>query len=341
MERSEDNLQWIVGETSTVLLERLTPVELDFEKFKASWESLTDKEFVRSIWMKDSQNMSMDIKGAGINKSSKIRTREFGPLFSKIEHNKVLYLAMKFSKSTQDGFRKEGKVKENKWALTKWVQDYPKSIKGTWNSLADSKAKSVQWLLINHALPVGSRIIRNGPSPCRRCNCQYSTLKHVFEECPRAQAIWAAVNEGWEKRFKSPLVFDFRNALNPGADKEFSTKVYDTVGAITVHQIWLDYCAITHDNPKGNIPELELGDAILSTFFLTMKAELGLLKKDFEWWLNKEQYSPGILSKGEVEEALSLLQERIGTIDELLKGYLVLHLGVLGPSMDDVLTIFM
>ena len=221
------------------------------------------------------------------------------------------------------------------------MQDYPKSIKGAWNSLADSRAKSVQWLLINHALPVGARIIRNGVSPCKRCPCQYSTIKHVFEECPRAKAIWAAVNEGWENRFNTPLTFDFRNALNLGRDKEFSTKVYDSVGAITVQQIWLDYCAITHDNPKGNIPELELGDAILSTFFLTMKAELGLLKKDLEWWLNKEHYSPGILAKEEVEEALLLLRTRMCTIDELLKGYLVQHLGVFGPSMDDVLTFFM
>ena len=70
-----------------------------------------------------------------------------------------------------------------------------------------------------------------------------------------------------------------------------------------------------------------------------MKAKLGLLKKDLEWWLNKEHYSPGILSKGEVEEAL--LKERTSTIDELLRGYLVLHLGVFGPSMDRVLTFFM
>ena len=99
---------------------------------------------------------------------------------------------------------------------------------------------------------MGARIIRNGPSPCKRCSCQYSTLKHVFDECPRAQAIWAAVNEGWEKRFNAPLVFDFRGALNPGADKEFSTKVYDSIGAITVQQIWLDYCAKTHDNPLSS-----------------------------------------------------------------------------------------
>jgi hypothetical protein len=163
-------------------------------------------------------------------------------------------------------------------------------------------------------------------------------MRHVFEECPRAKAIWAAVNEGWTEKFKAPLVFDLRGALNPGTDKDFSTKVFDTVSAITVQQIWLDYCAITHDHPSGNIPELELGDAILSTFFLTMKAELGLLNKDLEWWLNKERYSPGILAKEEIVEALLLLQDRISTLDELLKGYLVLHLGVFGQRMDDVIT---
>ena len=166
----------------------------------------------------------------------------------------------------------------------------------------------------------------------------YSTIKHVFEDCPRAKAIWAAVNEGWVKKFNTPLSFSFRSTLNPGQDKEFSTKVYDTIGAITVQQIWLDYCAVTHDNPKMNIPELELGDAILSTFFLTMKAELGLLKKDLEWWLNKEHFSPGILEKEEIAEALLLLNERISTLDELRMGYLVLHLGIFGPLMADILT---
>ena len=99
------------------------------------------------------------------------------------------------------------------------------------------------------------------------------------------------------QKFNSPLVFDFRGALNPGTDNEFSTKVYDTLGAITVHQIWLDYCAVTHENPKSGIPELEVGEAILSHFFLTMKAELGLLNKDLEWWIHKEHFSPGITSK--------------------------------------------
>ena len=155
---------------------------------------------------------------------------------------------MKFSKSTDGGFRKEGTVKDNKWVLTKWVQDYPKSIKGAWNSLADSRAKSVQWLLINHALPVGARIIRNGISPCKRCPCQYSTIKHVFEECPRAKAIWAVVNEGLENCFNAPLTFDFRNALNPGRDKEFSIKVYDSVGAITVQQIWRLHLLSNHES---------------------------------------------------------------------------------------------
>jgi hypothetical protein len=113
--------------------------------------------------------------------------------------------------------------------------------------------------------------------------------------------------------------------------------VYDTLGAITVHQIWLDYCAITHGNPKGNLPELEIGESILSHFFLTMKAELGLLKKDLEWWHRKEHYSPGITSKEEVAEALLLLQERITTIDGMLRGYLISHLGSFGPRISDII----
>ena len=94
---------------------------------------------------------------------------------------------------------------------------------------------------------------------------------------------------------------------------------------------------MTHENPKSGIPELEVGEAILSHFFLTMNAELGLLNKDLEWWIHKEHFSPGITSKEEVEEAIILLKERISTIDEMLRGYLVKHLGALGPRISDII----
>ena len=80
LERSEDNLQWMTREPLIVKLERLTPVSLEFEKFKAEWESLTNKESVQAIWHKDSPDMTLSVHGPRINKSSELRTREFGPL---------------------------------------------------------------------------------------------------------------------------------------------------------------------------------------------------------------------------------------------------------------------
>src|SRR5882757_7297352 len=97
---------------------------------------------------------------------------------------------MKFANSANGNFDKESKVKYNKFVGAGVIKDLKESAQNCWKSIAPSRDKSTQWLLINHALPVENRIHRNDNTICRRCQRGPEDLPHVFGSCSRAQGIY-------------------------------------------------------------------------------------------------------------------------------------------------------
>lgn len=90
------------------------------------------------------------------------------------------------------------------------MRDYYTSIKRSWKCVASSKAKSTQWLLINHALPVKNRLgDRKEVTTCVVCKGQGVDHSHVFNSCPRASQIWEEVNSGLSEKFNVEIQFSF------------------------------------------------------------------------------------------------------------------------------------
>jgi hypothetical protein len=57
-------------------------------------------------------------------------------------------------------------AKENKWVNSRRIRDYFSSVKKCWCSISSSQVKSTCWLIINHALPVASRVNRKVVTTC-------------------------------------------------------------------------------------------------------------------------------------------------------------------------------
>ena len=68
----------------------------------------------------------------------------------------------------------------------------------------------------------------------------------MFEQCPRAVKIWDETNKQLEEKYNIKIPISFDEALNPGRNPDPVGQILDAAVAITVHQIWLDYCDYMH-----------------------------------------------------------------------------------------------
>ncbi len=143
------------------------------------------KKYVHTIWNPDSRDQKGAISGGALDEKKVMSIREFGPKFPTDKRNEILYKACLFDKKAYNGFKKETKPKVNKWTLSGDIANLKRSAKDCWATYADSKSKSTNWLLINHALPVMERIKKKGEvTTCPRCGKGPVDLEHVFNSCP-------------------------------------------------------------------------------------------------------------------------------------------------------------
>lgn len=198
------------------------------------------------------------------------------------------------------------------------MHDFDRSIKAGWKTLASSKDKGTWWLLINHSLPVKSRIDRKNDTFCNVCKGKGVDHTHVFNNCPRAKEIWKGVNLGTKERFGIEAEASFENALNVGLEEGISERIMDSLNQTVIHHMWRDYCKIEFGKEPPT-PTQSVSDAILTHFNLTLEAELANLQADMTWWARKVKYKPGILTEN-VSETLDNLRVRMGGLRNLCKG---------------------
>jgi hypothetical protein len=308
------------------------------QPLRASPNAINSNTAIRALKNDNMAAGILPINDPNLKKSSHLRIREFGPKFHKVDHNKSLYETMVQAKEREGRFKKQPPVKINRFVESNLIEDYSSSVAGCWRSHASSKAKSTQWLLINHALPVASRIHREEDTPCPRCGTSPTNLAHVFRDCPRARDTWELVNASLELDLGSKSTVDFKQALNPGQDRKFSTRFLDTLCAVAIQHIWLDYCGIIHEKEGSDAPPEVLAMTILADFRLTMRAELKSLRDDLAWWTKKTSINPALLAREEVRENLENLQTRIVTLKKFLRFELAHDLGDIslgaGPPPD-------
>ena len=247
--------------------------------------------------------------------------REFGPRFFTDKKNEVLYKSCLFNKKALNGFKKETKPKVNKWVMINEIDDLKKSARNCWQSYADSKAKSTNWLLINHALPVKERIKNKDEiTCCPRCNSSPVDMNHVFNTCPRATEVWKSANNFILKKMGISKTLGLRSSLNPEADTP-EKKILGGFNAIVIRHLWLDYCNLMFsDGEEENSPTPALCAAIHRDLKLMLHAERGLLVNDLNWWNKKVLFSPQLEDKEELQEIIARLTTRINSMSLLLEG---------------------
>ena len=107
--------------------------------------------------------------------------------------------------------------------------------------------------------------------------------------------------------------------MNPGLLEYPAVYITDALAGIAVHELWLDYCNIEHDN--RDVPPADLVcNTILIHFRLTLEAELSLLKSDLAWWERKLIFKPELLQSPDVIENISNLKSRIFSFQSLCSG---------------------
>ena len=179
-----------------------------------------------------------------------------------------------------------------------------------------------QWLLINHALPVESRLKRDSITWCRRCEEGPEDLPHVFDKCPRAKDIYRETNLLLANTLGITHEATFVSTLNPGSgERDIDTKVIDTINAITSSYIWKDCCNFTHENEGKDLPAEAIAKEIGITFALSIKAEIKMLYMDLKAWNLREAFHPCLLtSNPEIVETIDKLEDRIDYLKSLIKG---------------------
>jgi hypothetical protein len=281
------------------------------------------KKYVHTIWDQNAQNLKGCIYKGPLKAVKSMNIREFGPKFPSNKKNEVLYKACLFNKKADNGFKKETKPKVNKWALNGDINDLKQSAKDCWSTYADSKSKSANWLLINHALPVMERIKKKGEiTSCPRCNKGPVDLDHVFNTCPKATAIWTSANAYIKKCMGINNELSLNGSLNPNAgSKNPAGKIIGGFNSIVVRQIWLDYCNLVFGNaPEGDNHVDVVSSAIHRELNLMIDAELGLLKNDLSWWKRKMIFSPALELNKEHQIMMGKLSTRIDSLTQLLRG---------------------
>ena len=227
---------------------------------------------------------------------------------------------MVFARDCSDAFKKDTPCKEIKWVKDRKIKDYLLSIKRGWKSPASSKAKSTQWLLINHSLPVKSRINREVVTQCEVCGGLNVDHEHVFKTCSRAKEIWSLTNSGLGQNYGFEVPISFEDALNPGSLGEgYASSLADALAASATHHIWADHCS-REFGKNSPPPAKSVANAILGHFSLLIKAELGSLQADLAWWECKREFRPGIMSNPKVNDIFLGIKARIKDLRTLEQG---------------------
>ena len=186
---------------------------------------------------------------------------------------------------------------------------------------------------------MASRVNRKTVTTCKVCQEDNVDHTHVFEKCPRAQAVWDNVNLHLFLDYHIEVEASFNDVLNPGQLSHPATAIVDALAGITVHELWIDYCNYMHD--RGELPPADkVSHAIHAHFRLTVMSELHLLKSDLAWWNRKFVFRPSLCGNDEVEEIITSLKTRIGTFEGLLVGGLTDELVSLAPYSNESVIVF-
>ncbi|XP_057794911.1 uncharacterized protein LOC131011143 [Salvia miltiorrhiza] len=90
-----------------------------------------------------------------------------------------------------------------KAAKTRNINSNPTSeiLKEVWNTPATHKAKVTTWRLVRNRLPTCDNLRRRNiqigveESWCNACCHRSETCKHLFIECPKADAVWSGIQQ--------------------------------------------------------------------------------------------------------------------------------------------------
>src|SRR4051794_32122929 len=140
-----------------------------------------------------------------------------------------MYTCLWLARECLGYYDKDTPVKENKWVIQKRIKEYYASVTKCWSGISSSKVKSTSWLIINHSLPVASRVHRKVLTTCKVCNGSNVDHAHVFEMCPRAKDVWAKVNERLHAYYNIEVEASFDDVLNPGKLEYPAGKIVDAV----------------------------------------------------------------------------------------------------------------
>ncbi len=219
-----------------------------------------------------------------------VKVTKHGPAFNRVEVNKHLYQAQLCSALKMDA---GGVRKTLRWEVLYGKSKVRKAFQANWSSSLSSKIQSFRWLLLNHALPVGTRLGLD--KPCPMCG-EEESIEHLFFDCTYASTIWREVIAGWMARAKitvhgsnSDLAiigpgWGFWNTVcfpRPNADLP---KVWTVIQGVTAYHIWRSRCTKVFRGKVPPPPEVEVPQ-IWQHVSLTIAAEIDALEDTKIWWL--------------------------------------------------------
>jgi hypothetical protein len=207
---------------------------------------------------------------------------KFGPAFIKKATNSKLAAAQLLRADTK-------RIKENKW-VKKYNIDLQGVHKGYRKTFAHSKIKGFIWLLVSHALPVGTRLFgKESNTTCPRCGHHKEDIEHMAVKCPYAKDVRKATFKEWFVRTGDSKGYHHlgtKEALfNIEVDSPLGT-AWATLNAILLHHLWKDRCNKLYRQEKSP-PAISLTNAIWTEFEASLQARTKEIALKIKWWSNR------------------------------------------------------
>ena len=209
-------------------------------------------------------------------------TEMFGPQFIKKCTNSRLAAAQLLRSDTK-------KIKPNKW-----VEKYGVDLRDTHGAyrktFAHSKIKGFMWLLISHALPVGTRLWgSDAGTSCPRCGHPQEDLAHAMFHCPTAISLREGTFTEWMARTgdsKGVHNLGFKDAVFNCDISNPKGTAWTTLNAICLHHTWRNRCDWKYG--RGiDIPIPVLVNQVWTEFEASLQARIKDLGNRDRWWSDR------------------------------------------------------
>ena len=204
------------------------------------------------------------------------------PMYFKNEENALVHKAYEF-RSTPT------RRKDNKW-LAQGLKDLKTAYRTQARTWAHAKIKGFMWLMVSHALPVGSRFFA-AEELCPHC-LKRETMEHALYGCKTAAATWLIAKKEWDHRMMDTTRLDPPNIIRDLLEFDEGTKeeARATLAAITAFHIWRNRCNKKYRDEDAPPPEVTANEVWIE-MDRAAEARVQHLEVKRNWWLNRTKVS--------------------------------------------------